>query len=168
MPLAPEVTVNHDAVLTAVHVHEAGDVTANVPVAASFEMLAEVGAIVTVQVCATPSWLTGTAWPATVKVPDRVSAFGLAVTATLTVPGPEPLAPLPTDIHPRSDAAVHVHCAPVDTVIDALPPEAPKESEEDERENEQAAGGLGWVGDLLPHAQPITEAAPTSTTARMK
>lgn len=61
VPFAPAVTVIHEAELTAVHPHDAGDVTASVPVAASFEMLADVGAIVTVHAVETPSWLTGTA-----------------------------------------------------------------------------------------------------------
>ena len=62
------------------------------------------------------AWLTETVWPATTTVAVRLPA-ALVVTATVAVPGPEPL-PL-TDAHDEPDDDVQAHPAAV--VTDTLP-----------------------------------------------
>lgn len=74
------------------------------------------------------SSLTATAWPATVNVPVRTVGPGLTVTATVTVPFPEPFVPPVMDIHARSDVAVQVHWLVVVTVTVADPPDAGTDS----------------------------------------
>ena len=64
------------------------------------------------------AWLTVTVWPATTTVAVRPPA-ALLVTATVAVPGPEPL-PL-TDAHDEPDDEVHVHPAAVVTDTVAVP-----------------------------------------------
>ena len=55
----------------------------------------------------------------------RSAEFAFAVRLTFTVPGPVPLPPLVMDIHPRSDAAVHVQLFAVATATEFVPPDAP-------------------------------------------
>jgi len=148
------------AVLAAVHWHDPPALTANEPLAASFERPTEDGdsAIVHGSVVAA-SCRTATAWPATVSEPVRTSAAAFAVTDTPTVPGPAPLAPLATVIQPRSDAAVHAQAAAVVTVTAALPADDPNESADGATENVHAAGGVGPVGDFSLQAHWMTTAA---------
>jgi hypothetical protein len=121
VPCPPAVMTSQPALLVAVHVQCASVVTANVPLALSLLNDALPGAISMVH-GSRPSWLTATACPATVKVPVRAALPVLAVRATVTVPFPVPFAPAVIDIHPRSDAVVHVQLAALAVTLTALDP----------------------------------------------
>jgi hypothetical protein len=126
-------------------------ITLNVPVAASFEKVADAGDSVTLHAAA-PSCVTATAWPPTVSVPVRDAVPVFAVSDTVTVPGPTALAAPSTCIHPRSDAAVHAQAAPVVTVTDPVPPVAANDKAAVDSVNVHAAGGAGTIGDLFSQA----------------
>ena len=148
VPMAPELIDIQPSPLVALHAQDGGAVTVKVPVAESFENVADAGDTVMPHAGA-PSCRTAIACPATVNVPVRASGPALVARATATLPGPVPFAPPVTVIQPRSDAAVHAHCADVVTVTDALPPPAPNDSAEGERPNVQVVGtGVGSAGDF--------------------
>ena len=123
LPLAPLVTVNHDVLLlTPVHAHPAGAVTAvdPVPPPATTDWL--VGAA---HRCSAAAWVTVNVWPAIVSVPVRALVFGLAAALNATVPVPLPLAPLVTVNHDvLLLTPVHAHPASAVTAVDPVPPPA--------------------------------------------
>ena len=153
------------APLATLHAHESGAVTVKVPVAASFENAADAGETAMLQAWGAPSWRTLTACPAIVSVPDLASAPELAVTATVTVPGPEPDAPLVMVIHPRSEAAVQLHEAAVDTLIEPFAASAPKDNDDDASVNaHDAGGGVGCTGDF----PSVPQATRTATIGKKR
>ena len=72
----------------------------------------------------TPAWVTVTVWPATVNVALRDEAAAFAVAVTLTLPSPDPLAPLVTVNHAALLVAVQVHPVGAVTFTEPLPPPA--------------------------------------------
>lgn len=78
MPAAPEVTVIHDAELTAVHAQPAIDVTATDPVVAAAETAVALGEMENVHPAA---WVTVNVCPAIVRVPERCAEAVFAATA---------------------------------------------------------------------------------------
>ena len=64
-----------------------------------------------------PLWVTETVWPATVSVPTRCEVEGFAVALKVTVPLPDPLAPLLMVSQAALLAAVHVHPLAVVTAV---------------------------------------------------
>jgi hypothetical protein len=117
VPDAPEVTVIHDAVLTAVHAHELAALTLTEPVApdAGAELLG--GSIVYVHAgtATTSACVTVNVRPAIVSVPVR-AVPALAATVNVIDPLPLPLALEVTVIHGTLLTAVHAHPAAVVTV----------------------------------------------------
>jgi hypothetical protein len=77
VPVAPDVTLSHCALLAAVHVQPGPAVTATVPVPPPAAMLVLSGTIVTEQPLA---WLSVNVWSAIVSVADRAAP---AVASTL-------------------------------------------------------------------------------------
>jgi hypothetical protein len=112
-PLAPLVMVNHDALLVAVQVHPAAAVTVidAVPPAAGMETAVCDSAYVH----DAPPCVTATVCPAMVSVALRDTVAVLTDAATLTVPLPDPLAPLAIVNHAALLVAVHVQPAPAVT-----------------------------------------------------
>jgi len=110
VPVAPLVTVNHVALLEAVQLHPAGAVTVIGAVPPAVGMVRTVGDRVYVH--AAPPWFTTTVCPAMISVALRDSAVVFAVAATVTVPLPDPLAPLVIVNHAALLVAVHVQPAP--------------------------------------------------------
>ena len=94
LPLAPAVIVNHESLLAAVQLHPPGAVTVVDPVPPVEPSDCDVGDNEYEQAVA--AWSTVNVCPPIVSVPERVVAFGLAVTLTLTLPLPLPLLPLVT------------------------------------------------------------------------
>ena len=115
-PLAPPLTVSQEALLVAVHVHALAAVTAVVDDPPADVSVRESGDTLSVQ--DVPLWVTVTAWPATVSVPMRCAVDVFAVTLKVTVPLPEPLAPLLMVSQAALLVAVHVH--PVAAVTAAV------------------------------------------------
>jgi hypothetical protein len=79
------------------------------------------------------SWLTATARPATVSVPARLLLAVFEAALNVTVPVPEPLAPLAIDNQLDCELAVHEHALAVVTVTEPEPPAAWNEKEDVER-----------------------------------
>lgn len=99
------------------------------------------------------------------SVPDLASAPELAVTATVTVPGPDPDAPSVMVIHARSEAAVQLHEAAVDTLIEPFAAAAPKDNDDDASVNAQdAGGGVGCTGDF----PSVPQATRTARIGKMR
>jgi hypothetical protein len=123
LPLAPLVTVNHDVLLlTPVHAHPAGDVTAvdPVPPPATTDWL--VGEIANVHDAA--AWVTVNVRPAMVRVPVRTEVVGLAATLYGTVPFPVPLVAPVSVIQLAFDRADQAQPAPAVTpTLPVVPPE---------------------------------------------
>ena len=71
-----------------------------------------------------PAWVAVTVCPASVNVPLRDVDDVFAVAVTLTVPLPEPPAPLVTVNHDAPLVAVHVQPVAAVTLSAALPPAA--------------------------------------------
>jgi hypothetical protein len=120
VPLAPDVTVSHDALLLAVHAQPfvAVIVTDPVPPADVSDWVVadkvyehEVAACVTVNVT-----------PATVSVPVRTDCVVFAAIANPTEPDPLPLAPLVIVSQDALLDAVHVQPAGLVTLTLPLPP----------------------------------------------
>lgn len=117
-PLVGIAIATHVTLLAAVHVQ-----SAVVEILTDWEPPADGTAIVSgVTTALQPlSCDTVNVWSATVIVPLRAAPeFGAA--ANCTVPGPLPLAPDVTLIHPAFATAVHAHARLVLTVKDAAPP----------------------------------------------
>jgi hypothetical protein len=114
VPLAPLVTVIHAALLEAVHGHTDASVTATVPVAPAAATLADVGAIVAVQL--TAACVTVNVSSSTVIVPVRLLRLAFAATLNATVPGPLPVAPDVIEIQDAEELDDHWHPASVSTL----------------------------------------------------
>jgi len=116
VPVAPEATVIHDALLVAVHAQPAPAVTLTVPWAASGrERLASVGSIEYVQAGTNARCVTVKVRVAIVTVPVR-SPPVFAVSVRRTCPFPVPGEPEATVIHGALLAAVHAQPAPAVTL----------------------------------------------------
>jgi hypothetical protein len=124
VPLAPLVTVSQDVLLlTPVHAHPPGAVTAVDPVAppATTDWLE--GEIEYEH--PTPGCVTVTVWLAIVSVPLRCVPLGFAVALNATVPAPLPLAPLVTvSQEVLLLTPVQAHPASVVTEVEPVPPAA--------------------------------------------
>jgi hypothetical protein len=108
LPLAPLVIVSQDVLLlTAVQVQPFPAVTFTVPLSADAGWVSDVGDAVTVQ--AAPACVTETACPAIVTLALRGVVSVLAATLSVTVPLPDPVAPLVMLSHAALSLAVHVH-----------------------------------------------------------
>ena len=118
LPLAPDVTVIHDAAGIAVQAHDDAAVTVTVPFPPPAAIFALVGAMLTVHACA---WLTVKVWPPMVSVALRPAPV-LAATENATVPLPVPLAPDVIVIHGALLVAVHAHPLVAVTVTEPVPP----------------------------------------------
>ena len=121
LPLAPLEIVTHDVAVVAVQPQPVVVVTVTVPLppAAGSDWLT--GEIVNEQDAAC---VTVNVEPAIVSVPTRVVAAVFAATLNVTVPLPEPAAPVLTVIHVTLLAAVQAHPAPAVTVLLPVPPDA--------------------------------------------
>jgi hypothetical protein len=108
VPVLPDVTAIHIAVLVADHWQDCPALTPNVPLALSLPNEALAGEMSIVQ-GGTPSSRTATAWPAIVSVPVRSAVLLFGARLAVTTPFPDPLAPLVMLIHPLSDVALHEH-----------------------------------------------------------
>ena len=112
----PAVTVIQDALLTAVHWQSGGivtDTTRVPPVAVSESLVDESDAV-----HGAAAWLIVCSFPPMAIVALRVDPFGFASTRYVTVPLPEPEAPVSTVIHETLDTAVQVQ--PAGTVTSTL------------------------------------------------
>jgi hypothetical protein len=118
LPLAPDATVIHDALLVALHAQPAPAVTETVPLPPEAGTVCVSGDNANVQ-----PWpcTTVTVCPPTAIVPDRVGPV-VAATANVTVPAPLPLAPAVMVIHGALLVAVHPHPAAALTLIVRVPP----------------------------------------------
>jgi len=124
-PAAPPVMVIQSSLLTVVHVHETGAVTAMLPVPPVRASVWLVGLIWYLQMTACD---TVNVWPAMVIVPVRGADPELAGTVNCTVPFPVPDAPLLIVIHASLLIAAHEHDEAVVTAIETpAPPAAPIE-----------------------------------------
>jgi hypothetical protein len=115
-PDAPLVTVIHGSLLTAVQVHQSAAVTVLLPTPpapvkdwVAGEMAGAHG----------PPCVTLTTVPAIVSDPSRLHVVVLAATSNVTVPFPDPVAPLVSVIHALLLTAVHGQ--PADTATLLLP-----------------------------------------------
>ena len=104
-PLAPAVIVNQLALLVAVHPQPACAVTDSAVLPPPG--VADTVTGFTVKLHAAPGCVKVTICPATVTVPMRSSAVGLAAAVTLTVPSPVALAPTVTLSHAVLVVATH-------------------------------------------------------------
>ena len=120
LPLLPEVTVNHGALLEAVQAHPVPAVTLTLPVPPPACALPLGGAIENVHA---PVWFTVKVWPPIVSVPDR-AAPEVDATVYCTVPLPLPVAPDVTVSHGTLLVVVHAHPAPAVTVTLPVAPPA--------------------------------------------
>jgi len=77
-------------------------------------------------------------WPATVSVPLRACVEPFVAALKLTVPLPEPLAPLVIVSHPALLVAVHAHPLVAVTAVDPVPP----------------APGTDWLVGEIENVQP--------------
>ena len=119
-PLVGIATAIHGALLAAVHAQSAAVEMLTVCGPPAAGAVSVSGATVALQPL---SCETVNVWPAAVIVPLRAPPeFGAA--ANCTDPGPFPLAPDVTLIHPAFATAVHAHDAFVLTLNDAPPPAA--------------------------------------------
>ncbi len=115
-PVAPAVTVIHEALLVAPQVHPAGAVTATVVASPAGAKSIDPGAIVSVQ--AMPACVALKVLPAIVTEPDREAVLVLAAAATVT----EPFAGAVTVSHELLLVAVQVQPAGAVTVTGVLSP----------------------------------------------
>ena len=123
LPLAPLVTVSHDAsLLTLVHAHPVGAVTVvePVPPLTATDWLA--GLIAYVQDAA--ACVTVNRRPAIIKLPVRWVVLVLGAMVKLTEPAPEPVAPLVMVIQEAPLPAVQLQPVVVVTAADPVPPAA--------------------------------------------
>ena len=125
LPVAPAVTVIHEALLAAVHVQPAATVTLTVPVAAAAVLsVLDVGEIVGEQV--RPDCVTVNVATPIVMVPVRLAVPELAATVNETVAVPVPADPAVTVIHVESLTAVHAQTVEAVAVVLPEPPVALK------------------------------------------
>jgi hypothetical protein len=126
VPVAPDVTVIHVALLTAVHAHVACVVTFTVPVPPAASTAWLVGAIVYVHAGGgggAAGCVTVNVWPPIVSVPVRAAPV-FAAALNVTDPLPVPAAPAVIVIHVALLVAVHAHAACVVTATFPVPPPA--------------------------------------------
>ena len=121
-PVAPAVTVIHNALLVAVQLQPVAAITVLLPLPDPPEKDWVVGEIDGEQDAA--AWVTVNVAPAMVSVPVRLDATVFAVTLNPTVPLPEPVAPLVTVIHAALLAAVHEQPVATVTALLPVPPDA--------------------------------------------
>lgn len=121
-PLAPDVTVIHVALLTAVQVQPVAAVmvTEPVPPAAATDSPDDPRA----KVQDAAAWVTVKVWPPVVIVPVREAVVGFAATLKAIVPEPDPLAPDVIVIQAALLVAVHVQPARAVMVTEPRPPAA--------------------------------------------
>jgi hypothetical protein len=126
LPLAPDVTLIHDALVVVVHAHPLAVETATgppAPAVAARDSL--VGVIENAHaVGSTAAWLTVNVSPPMVSVPVRAAPV-FAATLNATDALPVPLAPDVIVIQGEVVSAVHEQVAPVDTVMVPVPPAPP-------------------------------------------
>ena len=118
MPLAPLVIVNQVAESVAVHVHPEPAVTVTEALPPAAAKLCVAGEATYEQ--AAPACVIVTSLPAAVSVALRAVVDVFAVALTVTVPFPDPLAPLVIVNHADVSLAVHVH--PDSAAIATEPP----------------------------------------------
>ena len=121
LPVPPEATLIHEALVAAVHAHPAGAVTPTEPgpPRAVSEALLAPSVYVHVGVGAA-AWLTVNVWLAIVIVPLRAAPV-FAATVKPTDPLPVPLAPAVTVIHDALLTAFHVQLAVDGVTVIAVP-----------------------------------------------
>jgi hypothetical protein len=115
-PVPPLPIVSHVALLVAVHAQPDATVTPTEPLPPAATMFCVDGESATEH--ATPDCVTVTDWPPAVTVALREADPVLAAAVTVTVPFPEPLAPV-IESHVALSVAVHVQ--PVGAVIVTVP-----------------------------------------------
>jgi hypothetical protein len=120
-PLAPPVTTIQLTLLDALHAQPPAVVTVNEPVPPADGIDCDAGAIEYAHGCAA-SCMTVKVCPPTLIVPVRWVVPALAATLNVTVPLPDPEAPLEMVIQLTLLAAVHAHPPEADTVNEPLPP----------------------------------------------
>src|SRR5207244_7607218 len=121
-PLAPAVIVIHVSVVVAVHEQPAAAVTVTVPDPPPTATACDAGA--SVEVHGTPACVTVNVLPAIVSVPVREVPAVFAATLNVTLPLPEPDAPVVTVIHVALLTAVHAQPVGAVTVVLPVPPPA--------------------------------------------
>jgi uncharacterized protein YhhL (DUF1145 family) len=126
-PLAPAVTVIHEALLVAVQLQPLPAVTVIVPEPPVAATDCDVGLIAYVQDAA--ACVTVKVVPATVSVPARDVVAVFAATLNVTEPLPDPLEPAVTVIQLALLVAVHPHPVPAVTEIVPEPPEEANDCE---------------------------------------
>jgi hypothetical protein len=117
----PEVTVSHEALLTAVQKHPTEAVTERVPVPMLNATKALAGLRLYEHPTGTPACVTVKVWPAMVSVPERGVPVGLAANEYPTVPIPLPDAPEVTVSHTALLTAVQEHPAEAATKRETVP-----------------------------------------------
>jgi hypothetical protein len=145
LPVAPLVTLSHEvSLLTPVHEHPPGEVTAVEPVPPPAATDAFVGAIENVHGAA--ACVTVNVCPAIVSVPTRCEALGFEATLKFTAPFPLPVAPPVTVSHDGSLLApVHAQPPGAVTVADPVLPVATMEAPVGAMENVHGAAACVTV-----------------------
>jgi hypothetical protein len=123
VPVAPAVTVNHDAFVLDVHGHPAEIVTLTTPVPPSAIARRPEGCTVAEHEVAA-ACVTVNGCPAIVNVPLREVDDVFASAVNVTTPAPLPLAPAVTVSHGVALVAVHVQPGSAVTETLPLPPAA--------------------------------------------
>src|SRR3954464_2303915 len=131
LPLEPELTRIQAAALAALQLQPVAAVTLTVVASPAAGVLRGAGEMTLVHALV-PGCVTVNPWPAIVTSPLRCAAVVFAATDSETVPGPVPLAPPVTEIHPAPLVAVQVQPATAATAALLVPP---------------AAGALQDIGD---------------------
>ena len=127
VPAAPDVTVSHTALLTAVHAHAAVVVTFTVPVFAVEGTFCAVGAIAYVHAAgggAAPAACDTENVRFAIEIAPVRAAPVFAATANVTTPFPRPVGPDVTVIHGASVATVQSQVLCDCTEMDPGPPAA--------------------------------------------
>jgi hypothetical protein len=145
LPLAPEVTLIHDALLAAVHPHPLlVDTLTGLPAPAGASSDWLVGLIeYTHEAAGGAAWLTVKVWPATVSVPLRAAPV-FAATLNSTEPGPLPLVPDVMLSHDALLLAVQLQPLVVEIVTGLPGP---------------AAAAADWLVGVIEYAQAVPPAA---------
>ena len=120
LPVLPDPTVNHAALLVVLHAQVLPVVTATATLSPPAGDVRLVGAIVNVH--GAPAWVTLNVWPAIVTDPVRCAVPVFAATVTLTLP--LPVLPDPTVNHAALLVVLHAHVLPVVTATATLSPPA--------------------------------------------
>jgi hypothetical protein len=161
LPVAPVLTVIHDALLLAVQAQPVGTVTVTVPVPAADVRVAEAGEIAgahDIPVCVTVN-----VDPAIVSVPTRLVVLVLAAMLNVTVPAPDPDAPAPTVIHATLLTAVHWQPVPAVTVLLPEPPAAATDWDDGEMVGVHAPVNANVLDRVLAALPPDPMASTTAS-----